>query len=317
MNLSCWTLTTGEIGMRNQAEGLAQRLGFTGYTAHTVTASGWLGFAPAQLAGYLGGFIRLDGKPLTAPFPDVAISCGRRSIPAMLALKKLSPRTKILHVQNSKNATRFFDAVIVPEHDGLSGANVFNSFGAIHHLTMEKISASAPFFAPVWQDLPRPWLGVLVGGTSPHNTFTEADAERLGKALAAFQQRHGGSLIVTPSRRTGAVQTAALQRALMGTSHWLWTEQTANPYHALLALSDAVLVTSDSISMLTEATTSGKPLYYYDMGIRKPRLVDFLSQLRTRGYYKVFNETTPLDSWTYPPLDETGRIAAALREKVF
>jgi mitochondrial fission protein ELM1 len=317
MNLSCWTLTTGEIGMRNQAEGLAQRLGFKDYTAQTVTAPDWLSLVPPGLMGQLSRFIRLNGQPLSTPFPSVAISCGRRSIPAMLALKQHSPTTKILHVQNSKNATRFFDAVVVPQHDGLTGDNVFSSFGAIHHLTIETINAAAPVFASVWDGLPRPWLGVLVGGKSPHNTFTEADAERLGKSLAAFQQQHGGSLLVTPSRRTGAAQTAALQRALMGTSHWLWTEQTANPYHALLALSDAVLVTSDSISMLTEAVTSEKPLYYYDMGIQKPRIVDFLSQLRTRGYYRIFDETVPLESWSYPPLDETGRIAAALRQKLF
>lgn len=308
---SCWTLTTGEIGMRHQAEGLAKRLGLA-FVPRLVQPRRGFDVLPPALAARLGGWATLDGKVAEPPWPDVAISCGRRSIPMCLALKHLSGGiTNVIHVQNTKGLTPRFDAVVVPEHDGLQGRNVLPTLGAVHHLTLQDLEAARPVWASRWGALPKPWIAVLVGGASPHNAFTVEDALRLGIALGKMQERLKGSVLITTSRRTGVNQAAALRQALTGTNIWVWDNHGDNPYVGLLACADIIVNTADSISMCSEAALSGTPLLLWDMGIKKPRQRHFYQSFVDRGIARWFTPDV-MPGERYPPLDETGRVAKLL-----
>ena len=71
---------------------------------------------------------------------DIVISCGRKSIIPSIILKKILNKKIInIHIQNPKVSLANFDFVIVPEHDGINGKNVFVSDGAIHYVTTEEI----------------------------------------------------------------------------------------------------------------------------------------------------------------------------------
>ena len=312
---SCWTLTTGEIGMRHQAEGLARRLGLS-FVPKQVKPKRGFNLLPPACAVHLDGWATLDDQVPEGTWPEVAISCGRRSIPLCLALKHLSGGlTQVIHVQNTKGLTPRFDAVVVPEHDGLTGSNVFPTLGAVHHLMRQDLDAARPVWAGFWAGLPRPWVAVLVGGASPHNAFTPQDAARLGEALQALQDRLGASLLITTSRRTGAEQTASLREALRGAlpsaNTWVWDNQGDNPYAGLLACADVIVNTADSISMCSEAALSGTPLLLWDMGIKNPRQRHFYQSFVERGIARWLTpEVMPGER--YPPLDETGRVAGVL-----
>jgi hypothetical protein len=76
----------------------------------------------------------------------------------------------------------------------------------------------------------------------------------------------GGSLLVTTSARTPSATSAALAAAVANQSHYFfqWSPHAAdNPYFGYLALADAIIVTGDSISMLTEACATCKPVYIF------------------------------------------------------
>jgi len=78
----------------------------------------------------------------------------------------------------------------------------------------------------------------------------------------------GGSLLVTTSARTDPDAAGAVAGALSAPHVFhRWQAGAAdNPYRAFLALADEIVVTGDSISMLAEATATGKPVFIFDLG---------------------------------------------------
>ena len=77
---------------------------------------------------------------------------------------------------------------------------------------------------------------------------------------------------MTTSRRTPAGIAARLDAALES-PHFVYEWQpdaTDNPYRALLALADRLIVTGESMSMLAEACAARRPVYVFDMHDRGP-----------------------------------------------
>jgi mitochondrial fission protein ELM1 len=106
---------------------------------------------------------------------------------------------------------------------------------------------------------------LLVGGTSHEHTVDEATARKLGQAVAAFARQAGGSVVAVTSPRTGAAATAALEEGIGAAGRVHRWRAEDNPYLAYMAGADAIVVTSDSEAMLSEAMTTGKPVYLYEV----------------------------------------------------
>ena len=72
--------------------------------------------------------------------------------------------------------------------------------------------------------------------------------------------------MVTTSARTSSAAVTSLADAITCPAHvFKWKARgTDNPYHAFLALADCFIVTCESVSMLTEACHTRKPVYIYD-----------------------------------------------------
>jgi len=113
-------------------------------------------------------------------------------------------------------------------------------------------------------DCPR--IGILIGGTERHETITIADAEKLHKVCEAATTELDAQILVTTSRRTPIDVTEHLSSTL---KHADWcplfiepnvASALTDPYQALLALSDLLIVTADSFSMVCEAASSGRPV---------------------------------------------------------
>ena len=133
---------------------------------------------------------------------------------------------------------------------------------------------------------------------------------RIADNLAALSRRYGASLLVTPSRRTGAANEAVLHERLKGLSAFIWDGSGENPYLGMLALADYLVVTSDSVSMVTEACATGKPVYVIEVESRSRRHGRFHDDLGAEGVTRPFDGT--LENWTYEPIYDAGRVAAAV-----
>ena len=100
--------------------------------------------------------------------------------------------------------------------------------------------------------------------------------------------------------------------ALKGVPHIVWDGSGDNPYFGFLALADAIVVTEDSVNMVTEAAGTGKPVYVQGLPGRSNRLARFHRLMRERGATRPFQGR--LESWSYAPINDTEMVAAAVRQ---
>jgi uncharacterized protein len=308
-----WIVTDGSVGMEAQGIAVAEAVGLP-FTLKRVRPKGPMRLLPAPLQLLMPAKAMLAATaandPLEPPWPRLVISIGRRSVPMALAVKRLSG-AYALHIQNPKVPARLFDLVAAPAHDNFEGPNVITTFGAVHGVTAERLAEAGKAFAPRIADLPHPRIAVLLGGESQAFSFPPETATGFGAKLAILAQETGGSLLVTPSRRTRPETLDALAKAIRDVPHFLWNGSGANPYFAYLSLADAVVVTGDSVNMVTEAAGTGKPVYVQALPGRSTRLSRFHQLMRERGATRPFEGR--LESWTYAPINDTEVVASRIR----
>jgi uncharacterized protein len=308
---SCWIITEGAVGMESQCRGLAEALGLEPILKRVDPRLPWL-ILPVRRWPFPFRALGPGSDRLAPPWPDIVIGCGRKSIPFSLAIKRASEgKTFIVHIQDPLTDPRAFDLVAAPEHDRVKGRNVISTRGALHPVSARKLAAAAAHFRARFAHLDRPYVAVLVGGPNGRNRLDTSDMTRIADDLAALSRRYGASLLVTPSRRTGAANEAVLRERLQDLPAFIWDGSGENPYLGLLALADYLVVTSDSVSMVTEACATGKPVYVIEVESRSRRHGRFHDDLGADGVTRPFDGT--LENWSYEPIYDAGRVADEVR----
>ncbi len=324
---TCWIVTDGAAGMENQCLGLAERLGLVPDIKRIALRAPWGWLPPAigarRLAFPLAGIENRQAAGLVPPWPDLLIATGRRTVGASVAIRRLSADarpvpTLTVQIQNPRFPLSAFDLVVVPAHDRLSGPNVLTTRGALHRVTRAKLDQAAAQFAAALAELPRPLVTVSIGGPNSAYRMTPVEIGRLCAGLRALAVASGAGFAVTASRRTGDANIAALRRGLADVPHTLWDGQGAgeNPYFGYLGLADAIIVTGDSVNMVTEACAAGKPVYVFDLPGGSVKFDMFHTSMQACGAVRKFvpGEVRQLESWTLPDIDDTGMVAAAVRQ---
>ncbi|WP_407275562.1 mitochondrial fission ELM1 family protein [Halothiobacillus sp. DCM-1] len=313
-----WILTHDAVGLRNQALGLAEHIGWPTEQKTVNLTKPWR-WLPGHWVPRAHRKLTADSAALTPPWPELIISCGRLGATAALGVKRAARgETFVVHIQNPQLPLHRLDLIAPPAHDGLSGPNVFPTRGALHHVTPAKIAQAIDEQTTIHPELPRitaqqPIIGVLIGGSNATATLTPAKSQQLIQTLIALAEHHQAHLWLTASRRTGEANLAALRAALAGTRHWLWDNHGANPYHAILGVADYLIVTGDSVSMVSEAASTGKPVYTLDFDHYSGRLQQFHQRMQEEGVTRPF--VGELAQWHYEPVNDTPRIAALVRER--
>ncbi|HEY7853155.1 MAG TPA: mitochondrial fission ELM1 family protein [Caulobacteraceae bacterium] len=299
MTLTAWAITTGEMGMRTQARGLAQAV--ADQVVEKTVRGGWLG-SPATPA-----------DRLAPPWPDIIVSCGRRSARHALAVRRASGgRTLAVHVQDPRLRSTAFDLIIAMEHDAIRpGGKVIKVATALHDLTPQNLNQAAQTWADRLAPLGHPLVGVTIGGDLKGRPFSLDDGRRLLACLQRLKDGSGSALAITPSRRTPENVLALLADAFAGDPRvFLWDRTGENPYRGILALADRLVVTSDSVSMVSEALAAPHPVEVFDLGFA--RHVGFIQDLVDRGLVRRF-EGDPSPPTAGGPVNATLEAAAAVR----
>ena len=334
-------LSAGVVGAEKQALALAAAVGFphrvirTSPTAETMKLP-----LRAQLAAQsLLGSESIGVHVPQPPYPTLAISCGRATVPASVALRAASGhRTLTVHVQRPLCSAAEFDLVIAPRHDYLQDssvpANVLLTDGSLHSIDAAALEAAREAWEPRLAALPRPLLALLVGGVVSRRWWqrqlapplTAQATTTLLRSLAAAAAAAGGSFVATASRRTPAEVAAALvdgfrDAEASGLPAWLWrgeaTPRVPNPYLGFLACADYLIVTADSVNMASEAAATGKPVYVLEPERCRGRFGTFHRTLRGRGLTRPWTGTlSPPDSWQGAPLNPMGECAARVERLV-
>src|SRR5438552_6552857 len=308
-----WVLHDGKPGMKSQALDLAEATGFPFIKKQLSVRAPWAWLPPQQWLAPFGAVITEAG-PLRPPWPDLVIGCGRLSAMPALAIRRASAgRTFAAQVQDPRVGRNEFDLLFVPEHDRLRGPRTIVTRGAIHRVTAARL-AEARLRFPRLAGLPRPILGVLIGGANRSYRLSLDRLAAIAEAIAGVLRAGGGSAVVTPSRRTGAAGVALLRRRLAGLSAEIWDGTGDNPYYAYLAIADALLVTADSVSMVSEAAATGKPVHILELAGGDAKFARFHRAMRDAGITRPF--AGKIESWSYAPPGDTDRAGMLLRDAV-
>jgi uncharacterized protein len=308
-----WAITDGRAGILNQAVGLGQAIGLPVEVKTVKPHWLWAAFPvthwPMPLAALSQG-----SATFAPPWPRIAIGCGWRSIPYMLEVKRRSGgQTFTVQLQHPRVDPTLFDLVVPPEHDQLTGANVVPIIGSPNGVTRARLDAAASKWANAFAHIAHPRVAVLIGGASKSHSFGEGDARHLATALKELTTQ-GVGVMATTSRRTGDSQTKIIRETLTGPNAYVFNGEGENPYAGLLALADAILVTSDSTNMAVEAAGTGKPLYIVDIPGGDAKFDRLHEMLRNRGIARKF--AGKIEHWNYEPLNETARVAELIRRRI-
>ncbi|MGE3104360.1 MAG: mitochondrial fission ELM1 family protein [Lysobacterales bacterium] len=303
-----WTISDRHAGNRNQAAALAAALGGAERHVEVDFAAPWRWLAPRLVGGALAALPLSARTALQGEPPEIAIGCGRQAALALRALKRaLGKRVFTVQILDPRIATSAFDRVIAPRHDRLHANNVIASIGALHAIDADWITRARAEF-PSFASLPRPLTVVLIGGPHRHAGLDPDAIDKLSAALAAHHAQVGGTIHLVGSRRTPATLAPVLRRAAqaLGATLWLDAGDGPNPYRGLLAHADRVLVTADSVGMLSEACALGVPVTSFCAYPLRGKLARFDTALRAAGLLSdLAHPLTPT-----APLRETAAIAA-------
>lgn len=313
---TCWVVTDGKAGMENQCLGLAEALGLKPVVKRIKLRAPWKQLSPFLRRGLAYAHSK-KGDELAPPWPDILIATGRASIPASLYVRRASRAmggkgTFTVQLQNPVIDTSRFDLVVVPRHDGMTAKNVMSTRGALHRVSADRLKREAEKFAPKVSHLPQPRVAILIGGSNAVYHLTPREMRPLAEQLAALPGMMGGSLMVTPSRRTGEENLAILQNALKEKPAYVWNGEGDNPYYGMLALADYIIATCDSVNMVSEACTTGKPVYVIDLPGGSDKFRRFHQSLRDDGLARAFQGK--LEAYSYPPLNDMQLVADRIKE---
>ena len=319
-----WVLKDERPGTGNQALGIADALVMP-YEVKSLEY-GPLGRLPNLLLGASLRCLTLATRAgIVPPWPDVVISAGRRGASVARYIKKASGgECFVCHLMYpGRGPAAAVDLVAVPAHDQITGANILTVTGAPHRISDASLEEARQIWSSAWNvripTMKPPILGVLVGGGSEAMPFGPPEASELAGQVTAWQTSTGGSILITTSRRTGdAAHSLRNELTAGGITPDLfhtWQSEGENPYVGILALSDTLIVTGDSVSMLSEACAAPGNVYFY----RSPNFASakhdrFLESLIAAGAARPSHEMAL--GWTSQPLNSSIEIAAVLKSRL-
>ncbi len=308
----CWIVTEGMAGTENQCLGVAEALGIMPEIKRINLRQPWKTLSPWLTSESAMTF---TGDSLAPPWPDLLLASGRKAIAASRYIKKMSGgKTFTVQIQDPRVAPSQFDLVAVPAHDPARGGNVIVTTAAPNRVQAERLEDARHEFERQFSTLPQPRVAVLIGGNSKAHQMTRPIAEQLAKDLGKLAQK-GFGLMVTASRRTGEENAEILKKNITGENVYFWTCAGANPYFGMLAWADFVMVTADSVSMLSEAATTGKPVYMIPLAGGAPRLDAFHDNLLQKGIVRRFEGK--LEPYDYIPLNDAGLVADEIKKRMY
>lgn len=310
IDASTWVLTDGAAGNRRQALALAAALGAPAPREFVLEARRpWRWLAPRRFPGDARAFGDRFAAALATP-PALAIGCGRQ---AALATRLLRERgATAIQLLDPRIDPRHWDLVIAPHHDRLRGANVLEPVGSLHPIDDHWVAQARHDFAALG-DLPGPRTVLLLGGPVRNAPMDSAWWRNTSAAIEHWLERDGGSLLVSGSRRTPDWLREAARKLCPNIPGLRWFDESdgANPYAGLLAFADRIVVSHDSVNLLSEACATNVPVHVAADHHLRGRHRRFVQQLIDAGRARWLR----LDArdWPVTPLRETARIAQEVR----
>ncbi|MHB1058444.1 MAG: mitochondrial fission ELM1 family protein [Rhodanobacter sp.] len=312
----CWVVTDAAAGNQRQALALAEHLQMPLRHLVLQPRAPWSWLAPKLELGGRFALPASQRRLFAPPWPQVAIGCGRAAALFTRMLRRLSDgQCYTVQILDPRIDPAHWDSVIAPRHDRLDGPNVLRPLGSLNSVDDEWL-ADGRDACPQFAELPQPRVGVLLGGPRQGVALDTGYARQLAARLLERRQREGGSLLVLGSRRTLPALVDVFRHTLRDVPGLVWAgpDDGRNPYPGVLGWADRLVVTPDSVNMLSEACAVGCPVETFVSGPLPAKIARFHQSLREAG--RLCDLDAAATASRPPPLRETAAIAADLRQRI-
>ena len=310
--LKALLLTEGMHGMISQVEGMAKALN-TEYSHRIVRLNFPWNLIPPKFTP-VSQIVLKDKIYITnTEIPDLVISCGRKSIIPSILLKRKNPKIFNNHIQDPKVNLKNFDAIVAPEHDNLKGDNIYTSKGAIHYITEAEINKARQYLVNKIKS--EKIVSFILGGPNKYYSFNSDQIINIFNQIKSIFVSDGYKVIIIPSMRTPKKIIDLAERE-MSSCGYVVNKVDKQAYFSAYALANYVIVTCDSTSMISEAATSGKPIFVAHMKAKR-------NNYRFNRFYELFKQMgitrnlgEKVETWTYNKHNEAQRIAIEIKSKI-
>ena len=304
-----WIISDGAAGNARQAMALAQALDLSPREVTVKLRHPWDWLAPRLTWQARHALCGPQGQLITPPWPDIAIGCGRQAALLTRCLRRWSKgRCFTVQILDPRVSPGLFDALVVPQHDGVCGPSVVTTLGAVHGIDVPWWPKHASVCA--FCRIPAPRVGVLIGASIRHRHWTTPIS-----TLAAHTWPHGTSATAAvfwsvPQgvlRRHGATSAQCIcARARHSGGRRRWRESLSRNS----GLGRTHMVSADSVNMISEACATGKPVHAFAPKPILGKLGRFHQELTHAGYLSPWgDESSPVPE----PLRELPEVARKVR----
>ena len=310
--LKALLLTEGMHGMISQVEGMAKALNAE-YSHKIVRLSFPWNLVPPKFTPVSQIVLKDKNYIINNEAPDLVISCGRKSVIPSIFLKKKNTKIFTIHIQDPKVDFKNFDAIVAPEHDNLKGDNIYSSKGAIHYITEVEINEAKQYLVDKIKS--EKIVSLILGGPNKYYSFNPDQIINIFNQIKSIFVSDGYKVIIIPSMRTPK-ETIDLAIKEMDSCGHVVNKVDKQAYLSAYALAKYVIVTCDSTSMISEAATSGKPIFVAHMKAKRNnyRFKRFFELFKQMGITRDLGEK--VETWTYNKHNEAKRIALEIKNKI-
>ena len=259
---SVWLVLGDKKGDNGQVYTIANALGWQYELKHIQVLEPYV-FGKPKVGPTLYHIDREKSDVLEQPWPDLILTVGRRPANVALWIRQQSgQQTKIVLIGKPSGLMDQFDLIVASSENQFPPLpNVFPVVLPLMRVDEVAVASAAAAWRERFAALPRPLIGIMVGGPTGPFIFDQTVTARLLK-VANRIAKSGGTSYITTSRRTPATFVAEMRKQLPPQAQLFeWkTMAEENPYLGLLGLAEGFVVTGDSISMMVEVARLRKPL---------------------------------------------------------
>jgi len=275
------------------------------------------------------GLTKASYDTLMKKYADIIISCGSSTASVNLLLSRENNAKSIIIMKPSFIGLNRFNLAIIPEHDNPPATgNIVTTNGALNLIDENSLKASSDILKAKIAPLKKTVIGLLLGGDTKRFKMGYSVIKGLLDELIKAADRYDADILVTTSRRTPGKIEELLRERLSSEPRCRVLviandKNSSQAVEAILGLSNAVLVSEESISMISEAASSRCYTIVFTQGnYSDKRHLRFLKGLCDRGFISIVNSRDIYNSVSnilsagrkQPVLDNSVKVKEALKK---
>ena len=307
MKIECLILLIGIKGIDNQSIALAKTLGFK-FKKIKIEINPFIKIFP--FIGNLFNNLENNLKLIKKYNFKYLITTGKKLSGVSAALKKLYGDKIInIHLQKPNFYSEYFDILVTPEHDDFyRKKNVIKIVGSLSPFNEMEIKKNYPLIEKKFKYFKSPNVLVLLGGKSKRYTPTNTDYSRLLIDIKNAAKQIAANVIICQSRRTpnNILYLAEQIFADFKNHFYISKNDEPNVYPSIIKLCNYVIVTNDSVNMISEIASTNKNLFLGYLNKEKSKLKSFHQKLLTSNSMKIFKKS--FYSFRKIPLDNQKKL---------